>query len=317
MSRFYATTVKYFHLAVVEFLPKLYELRDKVHDEQTKKEIEDLIEFYEDVDAKIESYHLNYDDPNRFYKGESVNIEISLSQPMIENLARLSRRLLLAWKERLSKLRSKLHLTEKNEEEQYRLVNLIWPLEAQLKEPQTILGQHRHLDPLVFPGETSHKTDERNPDNQASLEAYFSAGRPFEAIQVLGSILRSAKARVWIEDNFCSPDMVSIVEPYIATESITEVRFLTREDGNSNFKSFCVYLERLREQYPQATLEAKENDHCHDRYIIIDGKDIYHSGHSFHALGKKASQISEMTDDMNRKRIIADFENWWNTGNTI
>ncbi|MCB9815824.1 hypothetical protein H6786_00375 [Candidatus Nomurabacteria bacterium] len=155
MSELYAQTLKYFHLAITEFLPTLRELCDNVTDATVREEIEDLIEAYEDIDAKIESHGLNYDDPNRSYDGEPDEIKIDIPDEMIKNLARLSHRLLFAWKKRLVKLQRKTYLTDANKDEIYKLENLIWPIEALLKAESYVLGKYANLGPLTFPGETS------------------------------------------------------------------------------------------------------------------------------------------------------------------
>ncbi len=153
MSELYASTLKYFHLAIVEFLPVLKELQDSTKDASVKEEIVDLIEAYEDIDSKIESHGLNYDDPNRGYEGEPHEIEIRIPDEMVKNLACLSHRLLLLWKQRLERLSKKTYITDANKDEIHRLENLIWPLEALLKAESYVLGKHAHNGPLVFPGE--------------------------------------------------------------------------------------------------------------------------------------------------------------------
>jgi hypothetical protein len=150
---FYVHTLKYFHLAIVEFLPVLEELKNSTQDKATKEEIEDLIEAYKDIDAKIDSHHLNYEDPNRCYDGEPNDIYLDLPDEMTENLSRLSHRLLLTWKDKQDRLQKKKYLTDSNKDEIRKLENLIWPLEALTKEGSYVLGKYRDLGPLTFPGE--------------------------------------------------------------------------------------------------------------------------------------------------------------------
>lgn len=153
MREFYTQTLKYFHLAISEFLPTLEEIRNTAHSRSIKEEVEDLIEAYDDIDAKIKKHNLNYEDPNRGYDGEPWDIKMDIPDPMIENLARLTRRLLQSWKDKLDRLKKKTYLTDSNKDEIYRLENLIWPLEAMCKEGSSILGKHGSKGPLIFPGE--------------------------------------------------------------------------------------------------------------------------------------------------------------------
>jgi len=409
MSELYTSTLKYFRLAVSEFLPRLRELQKETQDKKTKEELEDLVEAYDDIASKIDKHNLNLDDPNRYYDGEPDEIEIDIPNGMVVNLARLSHRLLLVWKEKLGRLKKKEYLTDKNQDELYKLEHLISPLEALLKEKSYVLGKYTEQGPLEFPGEPpkkedkfvsglsslldeirlcyslgdqellerkkledletrlrtdlgqiitgltdevvklkyqklnsgwsttlksglhNRKTAEERLDHWEAFieetienisgskphdEIYFSEGRLFDAVKALREILKLAKTKIWIEDNFLHPDSVRIVEPYIA-ESNLGVRFLTRRNGNRNFSSFSVDIGKLKSQYQSLDIEARENDHCHDRYIIIDEKTIYHFGQSFHDLGRKASQINKVEELANKNKILDDFKNWWDTGNQI
>ncbi|HEY4514647.1 MAG TPA: hypothetical protein VJJ22_00595 [Candidatus Paceibacterota bacterium] len=409
MSELYASTLKYFRLAITEFLPRLEDLQEKEQDNVIKEELQDLIEAYSDIASKIDKHNLNYDDPNRHYDGEPFEIEINIPNSMIGNLARLSHRLLLVWKEKLVRLKKKQYLTDNNKEEIYKLEHLIEPLTALLKEESYVLGKHAHLGPLEFPGESPRKdgdyvnrlsilldeirqcyilgdqeilenkrladletqiatelgqitielADETlilkhkklnsgfrlmlksgfhnrttaesklgpwkalieeivdNPLEPTSVsETYFSGGQPFDAVKILREIFSSASTEIWIEDNFLHPTTITIIEPYIIDSNV-KVRLLTRNNGNKNFNSFCVDLGKFKTQYPRLDIEARENGQCHDRYIIIDSKDIYHSGHSFHDLGGKASQINKVEDESNRNKILVDLKSWWSTGSII
>lgn len=408
MSELYTPTLKYFYLAISEFLPYLKELQSKTEDKNIKEKLKDYIEDYNDILFKIDKYNLNYEEPNKFFDGEPIEIEIDIPDKMIENLSRLSHRMLISWKEKIEKLKNKDYLTDKNKEELSKLEHLVWPLEALLKEESYVLGKYAHMGPLEFPGENPKEEDSpinslglfldeikhcyvlgdqgllesKKLDNlEASIrtdlgqiieglnneviklkykkinggwrnvlksgfhnrqtaektldhwrilieeiidsiygsnpqnEVYFSAGESFTAVKTLREILKSAKTKIWIEDNFLHPDTVRIIEPYI--NSALEVRFLTRSSGNKNFSSFCIDLQKFKSQYSDSSIEAKENNDCHDRYVIVDETDVYHSGQSFNDLGRKASQINKVEDELNKNKILKDFNNWWSTGNVI
>jgi hypothetical protein len=60
-----------------------------------------------------------------------------------------------------------------------------------------------------------------------------------------------------------------------------KVIILTRKST----KTTSLDIKKFNEQYP--TLEIKEFSFSHDRFLIIDGKDVYHFGASLKDLGKK------------------------------
>jgi len=157
MAELYTSTLKYFWLAIQEFLPILKKLKDNNQNHDIEEQLGDLIEAYNDIAKKIASHNLNFEDPNRGYKGEPFEIEINIPEKMIENLARLSQRLLNEWKKKVERLERKEYLTDENKEELYSLKELIWPLEALTKEKSYILGKYADRDPLIFPGENSQE----------------------------------------------------------------------------------------------------------------------------------------------------------------
>jgi hypothetical protein len=158
MAELYTTTLKYFWLAIKEFLPLLEKLRKESQGLETKQQIESLIEAYTDIAEKINNYNLNFTDPNRHYDSEPFEIEIDIPEPFIENLTRLSYRLLEEWKRKKERLEKRQYLTDENKKELYNLRELIWPLEALSKEQSYVLGKHASKGPLVFPGEVNQKS---------------------------------------------------------------------------------------------------------------------------------------------------------------
>lgn len=146
-------TIKYFGLALAEFLPYLKKSRDDEKNPEIREELNDMIEAYADIATKIDRYGLNFDDPNKAVKGEPMEIEIDLSVDMVKELSMLTHRLLLAWKEQLEKIKRKKYLTEENKDRGMMLEHLIWPLENLLKAPNYVIGKYSNLGPLKFPSE--------------------------------------------------------------------------------------------------------------------------------------------------------------------
>ncbi len=153
MGELFTATLKYFWLAIDRFMPQLMELEKSTSDKNEKEEILDLIEAYNDIQKQIDKYGLNYDDPNRSYDGEPHEVENWIGEEMLENLGRLSSRLLVSWKEEFEKLKGKKYMTDLNRERMYRLKNLIGPLEALSKEKSYMVGKYADKGPLIFPGE--------------------------------------------------------------------------------------------------------------------------------------------------------------------
>jgi len=164
MPEIYTQTLKYFWLAIDRFMPVLSELEKSASNKDDKEEILDLMEAYSEIQGKIGKLNLNYDDPNRRYDGEPFGVRNWLSDEMLENLSRLTLRLLVSWKDELKKLQGKKYITDMNTKIISKLENLIWPLEALSKAGGYLVGKYNSKGPLVFPGEdkikaTDHKEE--------------------------------------------------------------------------------------------------------------------------------------------------------------
>lgn len=55
-----------------------------------------------------------------------------------------------------------------------------------------------------------------------------------------------------------------------------------------------LYINKFNKQYP--TLKIARINKFHDRFIIIDNKELYHIGASLKDLGKKCFAISKIED---------------------
>ncbi|MFA5270109.1 MAG: hypothetical protein WC400_00630 [Patescibacteria group bacterium] len=153
MTELYSTTLKHFHLAIVEFLPELRQLYSQTSDAKIKEEIEDLIEAYEGIDLEIGRYSLNYDEPYRYYDGEPDDIEINISDEMTANLVQLTLRLLSKWKDKLDRIQKKKYFTDEIAAEGRRLNRLIGQIEPLTQTTSYVFGKYAHLGQLHFPGE--------------------------------------------------------------------------------------------------------------------------------------------------------------------
>ncbi len=70
----------------------------------------------------------------------------------------------------------------------------------------------------------------------------------------------------------------------------TEVVILTSEKSNIQ----NLDIEKFNKEYP--TLKINKTNKFHDRFIIIDNKEMYHLGASIKDLGKKCFGINKIED---------------------
>lgn len=116
------------------------------------------------------------------------------------------------------------------------------------------------------------------------VEGIFFDGQIFDAYAFASDLIRSAKRRIILVDNYIDDSVLLMlakradgVTAEIVTRRVTE--------------SFTLDLERHNRQYPP--VKVHECDRYHDRFLVIDDT-VYHLGASLKDLGKKLFAFSRM-----------------------
>ena len=115
-------------------------------------------------------------------------------------------------------------------------------------------------------------------------EGIFFDGQIFDAYAFVSDLIRSAKRRIILIDNYIDDSVLLMlakrgdgITAEIVTRRITE--------------TLSLDLERHNRQYPPITV--RECDRYHDRFLIIDDT-VYHLGASLKDLGKKLFAFNRM-----------------------
>ncbi len=119
-------------------------------------------------------------------------------------------------------------------------------------------------------------------------QGIFYDGQVYDAYVFVSDLVKSAKTNIVLIDNYCDESVLTLlskrdadVEACIYTKNIT--------------KEIQLYLKKYKTQYPK--IELKKIDSYHDRFLIIDDKDVYHIGASLKDLGKKWFAFSKFEMD--------------------
>lgn len=123
----------------------------------------------------------------------------------------------------------------------------------------------------------------------------FFQGQIFEAYSLIIDIIKSAKSKIVIIDNYIDD---SILKMLVKKNKNVEVVILTSEKSNLS----KLDIQKFNKEYPSLKL-AKTNQ-FHDRFIIIDNKELYHCGASIKDLGKKCFGINKIEDKTIVEKII-------------
>ena len=118
----------------------------------------------------------------------------------------------------------------------------------------------------------------------------FYEGQIYDAYTLLIDILSKARKEIIIIDNYAGKKLFDIIK-----------------DINVNVKIYTENIDNIsKEKYEKQynNLEIINTHIFHDRFIIIDNKELYHSGASFKDLGKKCFAITKIEDNSILKELL-------------
>lgn len=144
----------------------------------------------------------------------------------------------------------------------------------------------------------SEKVNEIDVQVNSSLtpkQGIFFKGQVFDAYAFTSDLIRSAKKSIILIDNYIDDSVLTLlskrkknVPAVIYTKSIS--------------KQLQLDLEKHNSQYPKIAVHEFKN--AHDRFLVMDEKQLYHFGASLKDLGKKwfaFSRMDSMTGDVLQK----------------
>ena len=113
----------------------------------------------------------------------------------------------------------------------------------------------------------------------------FYDGQIFDAYLFVSDIIKSAKKSIKLIDNF-------IDESTLVLFTKRDANIKTTIYTKTISKQLQLDWKKYNEQYEK--IEIKKFDLSHDRFLIVDEKEIYHFGASLKDLGKKWFAVSKM-----------------------
>jgi 3-dehydroquinate dehydratase len=113
----------------------------------------------------------------------------------------------------------------------------------------------------------------------------FFDGQIFDAYVLANKIIKSAKQSIVLIDNYIDESVLTMLGKKSKNVKVT---LLTKDIS----KQLNLDIAKFNEQYP--AMEVKSFNLSHDRFLVIDGKEVYHLGASLKDLGKKWFAFSKM-----------------------
>ena len=123
----------------------------------------------------------------------------------------------------------------------------------------------------------------------------FFDGQIYDAYSLIIDIIKKAKKKILIIDNYIDD---SVLKMLTKKNNNVEVVILTYDKSNIQ----KIDIQKFNKEYP--LLKIGKTNKFHDRFIIIDNKEMYHLGASIKDLGKKCFGINKIEDLDIIKKIL-------------
>jgi hypothetical protein len=126
-------------------------------------------------------------------------------------------------------------------------------------------------------------------------QGVYMDGQVFDAYELTSRIIRSAKKRIVLIDNFIDEQtftQLSKKQPDVRVSILTKTAIAGE---NNSSKQVALDLKKANEQY--GNFEVMPFSKSHDRFLIIDHTQVYHLGASLKDLGKKWFAFTKLHED--------------------
>ncbi|MDO5569417.1 MAG: ORF6N domain-containing protein [bacterium] len=155
------------------------------------------------------------------------------------------------------------------------------------------LIEQKYINNLVIKHDEDIKLLQSSFDklNQSVVNNHiFFEGQIYDAYSLMLDILNRSKINIIIIDNYVYKVLLDIL-----AKIDKKITIITNKYNNEDYNKY-------KKQY--SNINLKINNTFHDRFIIIDKKELYHCGASFKDLGKKCFAITKIEDKNILKQLL-------------
>ena len=119
------------------------------------------------------------------------------------------------------------------------------------------------------------------------IEGIFYNGQIFDAYRFATDLIKSAQHSLVLIDNYV--DETTLLMLSKRNEGVTATIYTAKIS-----QQLQLDIEKHNDQYPP--IQIRTYKESHDRFLLIDGKEMYHIGASLKDLGKKMFAFSKMNE---------------------
>ncbi len=126
--------------------------------------------------------------------------------------------------------------------------------------------------------------------NLPPKQGVFFDGQVFDAYAFVNRIIKRASSSIILIDNYIDDSVLTMLSK---TQPTVKIQIYTKSIN----KKLQLDVQKFKQQYPN--FQIKLLKFSHDRFLIIDRKELYHIGASLKDLGKKWFAFSKMDTIIN------------------
>ena len=158
----------------------------------------------------------------------------------------------------------------------------------------TSLIEQKYINSLVLEHDNEIRLLQESFNKLSTKEKInhiFYNGQIYDAYSLLIDILNKAKKEIIIIDNYAGKELFDITK-----------------DIKLNIKIYTKNIDEIsKKKYMQeySNIEITTTDIFHDRFIILDNKELYNLGSSLKDIGKKCTSINRIEDSIILKDLIS------------
>ena len=119
-------------------------------------------------------------------------------------------------------------------------------------------------------------------------QGIFFDGQIFDAYKFVADLIRTAQKSITLIDNYIDDSVLLLLTK---RKKGVPVKIFTKTIS----KQLALDVKKYNSQYPP--VEIKKFKYAHDRFIIIDDKEVFHFGASLKDLGRKWFAFSKLEKD--------------------
>ena len=125
-------------------------------------------------------------------------------------------------------------------------------------------------------------------EKQIEKQQIFFDGQIYDAYSLIIEIIKKAENKITIIDNYIDDSILKML-----SKKQDNVNVILLTSYKSNIQN--IDIQKFNKQYP--TIKLAHTNAFHDRFIIIDEKELYHLGASIKDLGKKCFAMNKIENE--------------------